>query len=307
MTDYKLIILQSTQRVIYMKKQLIYTTISGIIITAILFSSAKASTTSTATNPQATDIIIQGKSFVFKSNPQTRFMIRGVTYQPEQNVDPISDNNYSTIEKLVGTSDKPGLWKQLNINAIRVYQVDPSQSHKNIMDFLARNGIYVLVGTSNTSIGIDTYNPKYTTAYKNRIKDIINAFYQYPNVLGFNIGNEVEYPSNKNTLENEKNGAAAIKSAIRDAQQYIQSLIQNGQLDHQIPVGTAMLDNPNPPSGQVGTPMIAQYLACDSNDNGNNVRADYIGINNSRFVSPNGNLNAYDELKRLDRYYKVSI
>ncbi|MCF6765474.1 hypothetical protein L3V82_06785 [Thiotrichales bacterium 19S3-7] len=265
-------------------------------ISLLLGQSLYASST-TVTNPTAVPVITQNKAFVLDNGTNSRFMFRGITYQPEQDVDPLSDNNLATIQKLVGTQTNPGLWKQLNINAIRVYQVDPSASHDKVMNFLAQNGIYVLVGTSNTKVGIATFSPQYTTAYKNRIEAVINAFGKYPNTLGFNIGNEVEFPSGSNTLENEKQGAAVIKSAIRDAQTYIKSQVQSGAINRQIPVGTAMLDNPNPMGDQVGTTTIAQYLACNTQaSDGTEVHADYMGINNSRYVGPNGDLNAYNQL-----------
>ncbi|MCF6774986.1 hypothetical protein L3V83_00240 [Thiotrichales bacterium 19X7-9] len=268
---------------------------STLIISSfsLLLAQSLYANPTTVSNPTAVPVVTQNKAFVLNNGTQSRFMLRGITYQPEQDVDPISDNNLATIKKLVGTQAKPGLWKQLNINAIRVYQVDPNVSHDQVMNFLAQNGIYVLVGTSNTQVGIATFSPQYTVAYKNRIEEIINAFGKYPNTLGFNIGNEVEFPAGNNTLANEKQGAAAIKSAIRDAQSYISSK----HFGRQIPVGTAMLDNPNPMGDQVGTTTIAQYLACNTQAaDGTEVHADYMGINNSRYVGPGGDLNAYNQL-----------
>jgi hypothetical protein len=256
-----------------------------------------------ATTNAIMPIKASGKAFINSEN-NSRFMLRGITYQPQQNIDPISDDKIDTIQKLIGTNSNPGLWKQLNINAIRVYQVQPELSHDKVMKLLQDNGIYVLVGASNTSVGVYTYQPKYTTEFKNRIRAVIDAFGKYPNTFGLNIGNEVEYPyvdtndpSRSNTLANELNGSAAIKSAIRDAQQYIKAQVQSGKASHQILVGTAMLDNPNALQDQVGTNTIAQYFACESKDtDGTKVIADYVGINNSRYNGPNGNLNAYDYL-----------
>uniref|UniRef100_UPI003594419B hypothetical protein n=1 Tax=Persicitalea sp. TaxID=3100273 RepID=UPI003594419B len=70
-----------------------------------------------------------------------RWSPKGICYQPQDGVDPLSDDKLSVIQGLVD-----GNWKKLGINAVRVYQVDPSLPHDQVMALLAAHHIYVEVG-----------------------------------------------------------------------------------------------------------------------------------------------------------------
>ena len=62
---------------------------------------------------------------------------------------------------------------------------------------------------------IDRGSPAWTTNLLDLYINNINAFYQYPNILGFNIGNEVTDSSNATVA------APFIKAAARDVKAYL--------------------------------------------------------------------------------------
>ncbi|HEY0893275.1 MAG TPA: hypothetical protein VGE32_09485, partial [Cellvibrio sp.] len=95
-------------------------------------------------------ITVSGNIFMAKG---VRWSPKGVCYQPTDNVDPLSDDNLAAITELLNPDTQYGLLN-LGINCIRVYQVDPAASHDKVMDLLSKNGIYVLVGTVNSTTAI---------------------------------------------------------------------------------------------------------------------------------------------------------
>lgn len=89
------------------------------------------------------------------------------------------------------TRDLPYL-QQLNVNAVRVYSVNSSLNHDACMNLLNDAGIYVLLDVSLPLNGsIDRASPAWTTNLLQEYIRTIDAFNKYPNVLAYNIGNEV--------------------------------------------------------------------------------------------------------------------
>ena len=75
------------------------------------------------------------------------FPVRGMDYFPRPNSGLLNENNYDWF-----TDDHIDVWenhiaefKALNVNAIRLYAVDPSKSHDKFMCALEAAGIYVIV------------------------------------------------------------------------------------------------------------------------------------------------------------------
>ncbi len=211
-----------------------------------------------------------------------RFIPRGVAYQPEDNTDPISDDKYDTI-----TNKLIPMLNDLNVNSIRVYQVDPTLSHDKVMELLADNNIYVFVGLADgLGCAVDRSNPQWTSSLYECMSKKIDTFQKYSNVLAFSVGNEV-WESGADTY----GIASSLKAAVRDMKAYIKA-----KRYRQIPVGWVSRDDPSTTYPNV------QYSACQYGqvtDNNPDNSADYIGYNMERWNSPDQSFHAYDTFINL--------
>jgi hypothetical protein len=219
--------------------------------------------------------IIEIRNNFFYLNGQ-RWSPKGVCYQPQDGVDPLSDDKLSVILSLVN-----GDWKTLGINSIRVYQVDPTLPHDQVMQYLAANNIYVEVGAVTAGTSIHSDNPQYTAAFLKRIKSVADAFAKYDNVLYFSISNEAINPDNGKTP-----GYAIpsiVKAGARDLRAY---MAQKGYRN--VPVGCAERDAP-----EYTIQAAAAYMCGPANE-----RLDILGYNCYRWAGGDlqGHLNAYYQL-----------
>ncbi len=217
--------------------------------------------------------IIQIKNNFFYLNNQ-RWSPKGVCYQPQDGVDPLSDDKLSVIQSLV-----EGNWKKLGINAVRVYQVDPSLPHDQVMNYLAANNIYVEIGAVTGQTAVNASNPQYTGSFLRRIKSVADAFAKYNNVLYFSISNEAITPG----LSPGYAIPSIIKAAARDLRAY---MAQQGYRN--VPIGCAERDEP-----QYTIPAAAAYVCGPVNE-----RLDILGYNCYRWAGGGlqGQLNAYYQL-----------
>ena len=178
------------------------------------------------------------------------------------------------------------------------------------MNLLKQNGIYVEVSITSDTDNVNRVDPQYTTTLKKRIRQVIDDFAKYGNVLSFSVGNEVldpigtfSYVTNNEspkqchnkaqcidrTVMLEKRAASIEKSMMRDAKAYLKTKPRT------IPVGIALRDVPTSTipadlNGLVGTDTASQYYACGDNTA---ERADYIGANVYRYQQ-NGDMSALD-------------
>ena len=218
-----------------------------------------------------------------------RWSPKGLCYQPTNDVDPISDNNLATIQALLADD---GNWTKLCINAIRVYQVDPTASHDKVMALLASKGIYVMVGCVNTSVALPR-DGTYPCAVLDRVQSVVDAFQGYDNVLSFSVSNELLYKTN------QPNVAAVAKALVRDTKAYIASKSYRS-----IPVGLVLRDD----ATGANTLNAAHFYACgDASE-----RADYIGYNQYRWCDytstvPQGSINAWYELYQSFENFPVPV
>ena len=220
---------------------------------------------------------IQIRNNFFYLNGQ-RWSPKGICYQPMDEVDPLSDDKLSVIQELV-----EGNWKTLGINAIRVYQVDPSLPHDQVMTLLAANQIYVEVGAVNGKTSINASNPQYTSTFLNRIKSVADAFARYDNVLYLSIANEAITPG----LSPGYPIPSIIKAGARDLRVY---MAQKGY--RAIPIGCAERDAP-----PYTTQAAAAYM-CGAPEE----RLDVLGYNCYRWAAGDlpGHLDAYYHLCQVD-------
>lgn len=252
-----------------------------------------------------------GKALV--DSKGNRFMIQGVcltsNFLVNGTLDLLSDANLRYMTDII----LPQL-QYLNVNMVRVYKVDLTQtSRSRVMNLLAQNGIGVMVELVTSEISINRVDPVYSLALYQQGAAVIDQFQQFPNTMLFSVGNEVVFPGviyhhflhawqNANpdqqptqaqldsiatqTNACEQKCAAVMKSFIRDMKAYMTAKNYRA-----IPVGMAMQDGPqstvDPPAfppGIIGTDVVAEFYACG--DAG--LRADYIGINTYRYINSQG-------------------
>lgn len=207
-------------------------------------------------------IEIYGNKF-FSTVDGNQFFIKGIAYQAQRDMnmlesaDGVFDTTY--IDPLADYDrclrDIQYL-KELGINTIRVYAIDPNKNHDKCMAALASAGIYVLLDLSEPDISIVRNKPNWNNDLMNRYYSVVDAMHKYPNLLGFFAGNEVT-----NDCTNT-DASPFVKAAIRDTKEYIK---QKGYRN--IPVGYSTNDDHETRDN------LAQYFVCDD------VSADFYGIN----------------------------
>lgn len=236
----------------------------GILVYFVLAALNHIKVAASAPTPGDTisDIEIVGNKF-FDSRTGEQFFMKGIAYQPSRSMDElesaIDTHETKYIDPLADPKiclrDIPYL-KELNINTIRVYSVDPSKSHDECMEAFADAGIYLLLDLAEPDVSIARDSPTWDINIWRRYKDVVNAMHKYPNVLGFFAGNEV---TNDRT---NTDASPFVKAAIRDVKQYIKS-----KKYREIPVGYSSNDDADTRE------FLAQYFACDDD------HADFYGIN----------------------------
>ncbi|PRP89387.1 hypothetical protein PROFUN_01250 [Planoprotostelium fungivorum] len=212
-------------------------------------------------------IIISGNKF-FDSITQQQFYVVGVDYQPSP--DPISD--------LAGLRRDIPLMRDLGINTIRCYQIDPAADHDEGMKLLNDAGIYVLIDAASPSASIISDAPAWTTDIFASFRTKMDEFMGYTNLLGYISANEVVIQSSQTP------SAAYVKAAVRDMKSYLRSKGKN------IPVGYAATD-------VEAAENFRRYLDCGDAS----TTVDFYGVNIYRWCGSTANLqtSGYEGLRQL--------
>eukprot|EP00441_Pelagodinium_beii_P027060 CAMPEP_0197657128 /NCGR_PEP_ID=MMETSP1338-20131121/44439_1 /TAXON_ID=43686 ORGANISM="Pelagodinium beii, Strain RCC1491" /NCGR_SAMPLE_ID=MMETSP1338 /ASSEMBLY_ACC=CAM_ASM_000754 /LENGTH=593 /DNA_ID=CAMNT_0043233433 /DNA_START=68 /DNA_END=1849 /DNA_ORIENTATION=+ len=150
----------------------------------------------------------------------------------------------------------------LGANTVRLYNVDPKNSHSKFMKRAEELGIYIIVPLNGKDFGFlpafpspDCYTkelPGYGNVGVHALefsKAIVKEFSQYPNTLLFTVANEL--------AQNDKNGFAAfpcVKALTRDIHQYQKSC--NSTM-RRVPLIYSDVDMGPPDRSD-----IAKYLTC---------------------------------------------
>ncbi|QQK42233.1 1,3-beta-glucanosyltransferase gel2 [Penicillium digitatum] len=212
-----------------------------ISYTGLFASVCALASTAAALNP----LEVSGKDFV-DSKTKDRFQIIGVDYQPggeagfTTKLDPLSDADVCLRDA--------ALMQRLGVNAIRVYNLEPSLNHDN--NPLAG-------GYMDRSAPWTTYSAIY---YK-QVFGVIEGFKNYDNVLGFFAGNEV--------INEDAHYMAPryVRAVVRDMKDYIS---KNSK--RVIPVGYSAAD--------IRDILMdtTHYFECELK-NSTSSRADFFGLN----------------------------
>ncbi|KAF3937931.1 hypothetical protein ABW19_dt0210443 [Dactylella cylindrospora] len=207
-------------------------------------------------------LTIKGNKF-FDSQTGLQFYIKGVAYQLQARVDPLVNKAQCELDA--------SLMKELGVNTIRVYQVDPTANHDDCMSVFADNGIYLFVDLANYETGINEDNPYWSQDQLSSFAATLDAFAGYDNTVGFWIGNEVV---------TKAAGAKAVEyvaAAVAD----IKTHIQNKGFSHPVYIGYASTDNADT------RPMVQNYLACEHEGFSNrDASIDFYGVNAYEWCNP---------------------
>ncbi|KAJ3143839.1 1,3-beta-glucanosyltransferase gas1 [Irineochytrium annulatum] len=201
-------------------------------------------------------VSVFGKHFVDDATGAA-FFVKGIAYQPRGrfdggSTDPISDGRMKVWQKDLE------LMKELGVNTLRVYQVDPTLPHGKFMDALKRNSMYLLLDMGNDQTSINRDFPSYDVVILQHYKKIVDEFQRFPSLLALTAGNEVI-----NSV-NTSSSAPYVKALIRDVKSYIAT---NG--GRKIPVGYASSDDANIRD------HLVKYFTCDDAS----ANPDFIGLN----------------------------
>ncbi|KAI0726366.1 Glucanosyltransferase-domain-containing protein [Fomitopsis betulina] len=206
--------------------------------------------------------IVRKGSYLFDSQTGDRFYLKGVAYASNYGSSQSTPaGDVSEVDPLANsagcTRDIP-YFKELDVNVIRVYQVNSSLDHSSCMNALEQAGIYVLVDLATQVEAISGSSPAWNLELLTQYINTIESFGDYSNLLGFNIGNEV-----LNTVTDDQ-AAPYVKAAVRDVKAFM-SAHNYSQL-----VGYTATDSPN---SRVTLPY---YLACGEDES---AIFDYWGLN----------------------------
>ncbi|KAI0395708.1 Glucanosyltransferase-domain-containing protein [Xylariaceae sp. FL0594] len=211
----------------------------------------------------------------FFTSEGNQFFIRGVAYQLVPD-DPLIDTDQCQRDAT--------LMKELGVNTIRVYHVDPKADHDGCMKVFDDAGIYAMIDMDTFNSYILADNPYWNQSQFDAYARVMDAFQGYDNLLGLFVGNEIIAINNQSLV------APFIKSAARDLKAY-----RDSKGYRKIPVGYSATDIAEL------RPWLQDYLTCGGNASEN---IDFYGINSYQWCDPSsyptsGYANLQEEAKNF--------
>lgn len=200
-------------------------------------------------------LVIKGNKF-FQKDTGKQFFFKGVCYQPRGTKSSADFND--PLKDAAACKRDVAMFKELGVNTVRVYEVDPSANHDDCMKMLEEAGIYLALDLPAPKFSINRKNPTYDLDILNHYKANVDAFMKYKNIAVFFAGNEIN---------NDKTNTDAnpfVKAGLRDIKAYIKA--KGGS----IPVGYANNDD------TATRQNIMNYFNCGKDDS---ERADFYAIN----------------------------
>jgi hypothetical protein len=249
--------------------------------------------------------VVKGKRF-FDSVMGDYIPIKGIAYYPRPNEGDLSLSDsidFFTLEYQDLWEADVEYFKDLGINTIRIYGVNPSINHDAFMCALRIAGIYVIIGLladcQDCGIGPNQAPSCYPATLKERGQRIIHTFSHYDNVLAFSAGNEVAlYAVDRETALN----APCQKQFLRDMRAYILGCRSSRGM-RAIPVGVV--------TGDFDRGLNALYYACRTNPLDLLENAEWYGLNTYRHCDPKAvtidDLAGYIALKADFQNYSLPI
>lgn len=208
---------------------------------------------------------VQGSDFV-NTVTGARLQIIGVAYQPggssgyNPGSDPLSNGTNCLRDA--------ALMQQLGVNAIRVYNVDPTVNHDACASIFNAVGIYMIIDVNsplpNESLVPTQLTSSYSLTYLQHIFGVVEAFHNYNNTLAFVGGNE-----DMNDVPSGATTPPYLRAVTRDLKSYIAK-----NSPRAIPVGYSAADVRE---------ILADswsYLSCDiDGQTADMSRIDFFGLN----------------------------
>ena len=196
-------------------------------------------------------------------------------FNPGSGIDPLSNATLCLRDA--------ALMQQLGVNTIRIYNLDPDINHDMCVSIFNGVGIYMLIDV-NSPLPDQSLNPgdlsgSYSKTYLNHTFAVVEAFKNYPNILGFFGANEV-----MSAVGDGATSPPYLRAVTRDLKNYIAK-----NSPRQIPVGYSAAD-----VSQILTDSWA-YLSCDIDGNSNDPsRSDFFGLNSYSWCGPTSPTANYD-------------
>lgn len=188
---------------------------------------------------------------------------------PQNGVDPLSNGTACLRDAI--------LMQKLGVNTIRVYNLDPTVNHDDCASIFNAAGIYMIIDVNsplpNGAISAASPSSSYNGVYLKRIFQVVEAFKNYSNLLGFFGGNEIV-----NDMPSGKLDPPYIRAVTRDLKEYISK-----HATREIPVGYSAAD-----VREILFDTWA-YLQCAINGNNDDMsRIDFFGLNSYSWCGPTG-------------------
>ena len=214
-----------------------------------------------ASPSEAIPAVTRRGKYLYQGN--NRFYIKGIAYQEpapiaastqaneENGGFPEPDSFTDPLALPDACTRDVANFRDLGVNAIRVYSVNSSLNHDACMSTFSNAGIYVILDLALPLNGsINRAQPSWDVGLLDLYAETIDVFTRYDNLLAVNIANEVvTQPSNSVA-------APFIKAAVRDVKAYLRSKNSNVLVSYSSTDG---------PSGvNQWRDMLAYYLTCGS-------------------------------------------
>lgn len=248
-------------------------------------------------------LVIRGKRF-YDSSSDEYFPIKGIAYYPRPNSGPLAHGS-SSVDFY--TDEYSQRWradisnmKELGINAVRIYAVDPSKNHDAFMCALSEAGIYVMLGlladcegcAIGAWVGVDAEPPMcYPSSVKERGRFVVRSFSKYPNLMAFSAGNEVTIYADDGSGGPREANISCQKKFLRDMREYVSGCAgsyPNAVLPRAIPIGVVNWD------GNTGTFSQNVYYQCRTDRGDPFENAEWFALNSYRHCD--GLANTPDEI-----------
>ncbi|OTB03417.1 glycoside hydrolase family 72 protein [Hypoxylon sp. CI-4A] len=215
----------------------------------------------------------------FFTSDGAQFFIKGVAYQLTEK-DPLADTEQCTRDAK--------LMKELGVNTIRVYHVNPDSDHDGCMSAFEDAGIYTLVDMDTFDTYILPNDPWWNQTQFDAYSKVMDTFHSYDNLLGLFVGNEII------AINNQSLAAPFIKASCRDLKSY-----RDSKGYRKIPIGYSATDIAEL------RPWLQDYLTCGGNSSEN---IDFYGINSYQWCDPTDfSTSGYSNLEDQAKNFPVPI